>query len=307
MATDFKGYLIEEFIEDYEEGSLQRREALKLIGGVVGSVAIANSLLAACTPAPTDGALVVTAASLSSDDAATAEPGFAVAGEDITFPGQDTTLMAYHARPAEEGMFPAALVCHENRGLTEHIKDVARRLASSGYAVLAVDLLTREGGSGSLDPSDVPGILGNTPPDQFVQDFISGWEWLKAQEYVNPDGVVMTGFCFGGGVTWRVAIGLPALRAAVPFYGPHPAPEELQSVQAAVLAIYAESDQRINQSIPQIEAAMEEYGKVYENVIYPDTSHAFHNDTGSRYAPQAAADAWTRTLAWFEKYQAGGK
>ncbi len=303
MATDFKGYLIEEFIEDYEEGSLQRREALKLIAGVVGSVAIADSLLAACTPAPSNGFPVVTSATLGDDDPATTQSGSLVAGEDIAFPGQDTTLMAYHARPAEEGTFPAALVCHENRGLTEHIKDVTRRLASSGYAALAVDLLTREGGSASLDPSDVPGLLGNTPSEQFVQDFISGWEWLKAQEYVNPDGVVMTGFCFGGGVTWRVAIGLPELRAAVPFYGPHPAPQELESVQAAVLAIYAESDQRINQTIPQIEAAMEQYGKVYEKVIYPDTSHAFHNDTGPRYAPEASADAWSRTLAWFEKYQ----
>jgi len=303
MATDFKGYLIEEFIEDYEEGSLQRRQALKLIAGVAGSVAIADSLLAACTPAPSGGFPLVTSATLGGDDPATAEGGFLVAGDDITFPGQDTKLMAYHSRPAKEGSFPAALVCHENRGLTEHIKDVTRRLASSGYAALAVDLLTREGGSASLDPSDVPGLLGNTPPEQFVQDFISGWEWLKTQEYVNPDGVVMTGFCFGGGVTWRVAIGLPDLRAAVPFYGPHPAPEDLESIQAAVLAVYAESDQRINQSIPQIEAAMEEYGKVYENVIYPDTSHAFHNDTGPRYAPEASADAWSRTLAWFEKYQ----
>ena len=264
---------------------------------------MANSLLAACSLGPTNGAPVIPLATLGGDDPAVAESGSLVTGEDMTFPGIDTELMAYHARPAEGGSFPAALICHENRGLTEHIKDVTRRLASSGYAALAVDLLTREGGSASLDPSDVPGLLGNTPPNQFVEDFLSGWEWLKTKEYVNPDGVVMTGFCFGGGVTWRVAIGLPELRAAVPFYGPHPAPQELESVQAAVLAIYAESDQRINQSIPQIEAAMVKYGKVYENVIYPDTSHAFHNDTGSRYAPDAAMDAWSRTLAWFEKHR----
>ena len=305
MATDFKGYLTEEFIEDYEEGSIQRREALKLIGGVVGSIAIADSLLAACSPIPSTGLPVATAASLTSDEPGLTEGDAAVAGEEITFPGRDATLMAYHARPADEGAFPAALVCHENRGLTEHIKDVTRRLASAGYAALAVDLLTREGGTAELDSSEVPGILGNTPPEQFVQDFISGWEWLKSQAYVDPSGVVMTGFCFGGGVTWRVAIGLPELRAAVPFYGPHPAPQDLESVQAAVLAIYAESDQRINQSIPQIEAAMEEYGKVYEHVIYPDTSHAFHNDTGSRYVAEAAMDAWSRTLTWFEKYRSG--
>ena len=302
MATDFKGYLIEEFLEDYQEGSLQRREAIKLIAGVVGGVAIADSLLAACTPAPTYGSPAVTSATLGTSEPSAAEGDVAVLGEEITFPGLEATLMAYHARPAEEGAFPAALVCHENRGLTEHIKDVTRRLASAGYAALAADLLTREGGTASLNSSEVPGILGNTPPEQFVQDFVDGWEWLKSQEYVNPDGVVMTGFCFGGGVTWRVAIGLPELRAAVPFYGPHPAPEELQSVEAAVLAIYAENDQRINQSIPQIEAAMEQYGKVYEKVIYPDTSHAFHNDTGPRYAAEAATDAWSRTLEWFDRY-----
>ena len=302
MTTDFKGYLIEEFLEDYEEGSLQRREAIKLIAGVVGGVAIADSLLAACTPAPSNGSPIVPSATLGTSEPSAAEGDVAVLGEEITFPGRDATLMAYHARPAEEGAFPAALVCHENRGLTEHIKDVTRRLASAGYAALAVDLLTREGGTAALDSSEIPGILGNTSPEQFVQDFVDGWEWLKSQEYVNPSGVVMTGFCFGGGVTWRVAIGLPELRAAVPFYGPHPVPEELESVQAAVLAIYADSDQRINQSIPQIEAAMEQYGKVYEKVIYPDTSHAFNNDTGPRYAAEAAKDAWSRTLAWFDRH-----
>ena len=302
MATDFKGYLIEEFLEDYEEGSLQRREAIKLIAGVVGSVAIAGALLAACTPAPTNGAPVIPSATLGTGEPPATEGDAAVAGEEITFPGRDATLMAYHARPAAEGAFPAALVCHENRGLTEHIKDVTRRLASAGYAALAVDLLTREGGTAALDSSEIPGILGNTSPEQFVQDFVDGWEWLRSQEYVSPNSLVMTGFCFGGGVTWRVAIGLPELRAAVPFYGPHPAPEELQSVEAAVLAIYADSDQRINQSIPQIEAAMKQYGKVYEKVIYDDTSHAFHNDTGPRYAAEAATDAWSRMLAWFDRY-----
>lgn len=310
MTTDFRGYLIEEFIEDYEEGTLARRDALKLIGGVVGSVAIADSLLVACTPPLSTGTALVapTLAEETTSASATADPGETeaaaddqvVVGEDMSFPAPDTALMAYHARPIAEGQFPAALICHENRGLVEHIKDVTRRLAADGYASLAVDLLTREGGTAALDSSQVPGILGNTPPDQFVQDFISGWEWLRSQPYVDPDGVVMTGFCFGGGVTWRVAIGLPDLRAAVPFYGPHPDPEELESVEAAVLAIYAESDQRINQSIPQIEAAMEEYGKVYENIIYPNTDHAFHNDTGPRYNAEAATDAWSRTLAWFD-------
>jgi carboxymethylenebutenolidase len=115
----------------------------------------------------------------------------------------------------------------------------------------------------------------------------------------------MVGFCFGGGVTWRVAIGLADLRAAVPYYGPHPDPNELAAIQGAVLAIYAGRDDRINQSIPAIEAEMQRLGKVYEKVTYPDTDHAFHNDTGSRYDPAAATDAWSRTLAWFDRYLRG--
>ncbi len=320
--TDFKGYLLDEFLEDYQEGHLTRREALKLIAAVTGSLALANVILAACTPPPqaaSPAAPTSTSAPAATSTpeptstppeptaTSTAEAAPSPTGEieasDVEFPGQDTTLMGYLARPAGDGSFPAVLVCHENRGLTDHIKDVARRVAMAGYVGLAVDLLSRQGGTAAIgDSSQVPGVLGNTPQDQFVQDFVSGWRWLQTQPYVQPDRVGMVGFCFGGGVTWRVAIGLPELRAAVPFYGPHPSPDEVPNIQAAVLAIYAGNDTRINQSIPAIEAAMQQNNKVYEKVIYPNTDHAFHNDTGSRYNAEAAQDAWARTLAWFEQY-----
>jgi carboxymethylenebutenolidase len=112
----------------------------------------------------------------------------------------------------------------------------------------------------------------------------------------------MVGFCFGGGVTWLVATQMPELLAAVPFYGPHPPVEDVPNIQAAVLAIYAGNDERINQGIPPIEEAMLANGKIYEKVIYPNTDHAFHNDTGPRYNAEAAQDAWSRTLAWFDNY-----
>jgi carboxymethylenebutenolidase len=329
MATDFKGYLLEEFLEDYQGGLITRREAAKLIGGIVGSLALADVLLAACTPAAGNGSspTVVPATSVGTgpdpsasatgpaseasaarpeDSATEASSPAATPAEsgDLSFPGEDATLLGYLARPAGDGPFPAVLVCHENRGLTDHIRDVTRRLASAGYVGLAVDLLSRLGGSAANDESQIPGLLGNMPPDQFLQDFTAGWRWLQAQPYVRPERVGMVGFCFGGGVTWRVAIGLADVSAAVPFYGPHPDPAELASVQAAVLAIYAGRDTRINQSIPAIEAAMQQSGKVYEKVVYPDTDHAFHNDTGSRYDPPAATDAWARTLAWFGQYVA---
>ncbi len=321
--TDFKRYLLDEFVEDYQEGHLSRRETLKLIAGLTGSLALANSIVAACTPAsqatstsapaptsqpaaapttPPTAQPTSTPAQATTTEPTTVPPG-EMKGRDVEFPGQDATLMGYLALPAGSGTFPAVLVCHENRGLTEHIKDVTHRVATAGYVGLAVDLLSRQGGTAAVgDSSQAPGILGNTPPEQFVQDFISGWRWLQSQPLVQADRVGMVGFCFGGGVTWRVAIGLPELRAAVPFYGPHPSPDEVASIQAAMLAIYGELDQRINQGIPAIEAAMQQNGKVYEKVVYPNADHAFHNDTGSRYNPEAAQDAWARTLDWFEQY-----
>lgn len=311
MATDFKGYLQSEFIEDYEEGLLTRRQALKLLAGVTGSLALADVLLAGCSPAgvvPTSAdetavSTVTPVASIEPTRSATPEAGAATAAGDLELPGEGATLSAYQARPTTEDRRPAVLVCHENRGLTEHIKDVTRRLASAGYVALAVDLLSRIGGTDSVsDPADIPGILGNTPPEQFVSDFVSAWHWLQAQEYVITEGVGMVGFCFGGGVTWRVAIGLPDVRAAVPFYGPHPDPSEVGAIRGAVLAIYAGNDQRINQGIPPIEEAMQAAGKTYEKVIYPGVDHAFHNDTGSRYNAEAATDAWARTLDWLNRY-----
>lgn len=327
--TDFQRYLLEEFVEDYQEGLLTRREALKLLAGVTGSLALATSILAACAPpaqpattsaptaaptaapttAPTNTAMpqaTATAAPIAATaPTATAamSSGEIEAGE-VEFPGEGgVTLLGYLARPAGDGPFPVVLVCHENRGLTEHIKDVTRRVAQAGYVGLAVDLLSRQGGTAAIsDSTQVPGLLSSAPPDQYVQDFTRGWRYLQQQPYVKADSVGMTGFCFGGGVTWRVAIGLPELRAAVPFYGPHPSADEVQDIQAAVLGIYAERDQRITGGVETIEAAMQANNKVYEKMIYPDTDHAFHNDTGPRYNAAAAQDAWAKTLAWFDQY-----
>jgi carboxymethylenebutenolidase len=112
----------------------------------------------------------------------------------------------------------------------------------------------------------------------------------------------MVGFCFGGGVTWRMAVAVPELKAAVPFYGPHPPASDVPKINAAVMAVYGGNDTRINSGIPEIEAAMQANNKVYEKHIYDGADHAFHNDTSERYNREAALDAWAKTLAWFEKY-----
>ncbi len=332
----FQRYLAEEFAEDYQGGRLNRRQALKLIASVTGSLVLAEAFLAACAPPPQATAIPAptsttppTAAPLLSPTSAaepTVEPTAAeapatapapptapvsgtvspddpaiVAGP-IQFPGEGATLLGYLAQPKGDGPFPVVLVCHENRGLTAHIQDVTRRLAKAGYVALAVDLLSRQGGTEAVGSDNVPGALGNISPDQFVQDFRSGWQHLQTLPFADAERVGMVGFCFGGGVTWRMATHMPELKAAVPFYGPHPPAEDVPNINAAVLAIYAERDQRINQGIPAVEAAMQAHGKIYEKVIYPNADHAFHNDTGSRYNPEAAQDAWARTLAWFGKY-----
>jgi carboxymethylenebutenolidase len=265
------------------------------MGAPTAGASPTDSPEASATPAQETSTETPAAGTVSPDDPAI------LAGA-VEFAADGETLLGYLSRPRGEGVYPVILVCHENRGLTEHIQDVTRRLAKAGYVALAVDLLSRLGGSEALGADQVPGALGNIPPEQFVQDFLSGWRYLQGQAFAQAERVGMVGFCFGGGVTWRVATRMAELLAAVPFYGPHPPVEDVPKIQAAVLAIYGELDQRINQGIPAIEEAMQKNGKIYEKVIYPGADHAFHNDTGPRYKPDAARDAWDRTLGWFERY-----
>jgi len=173
----FQNYLVEEFAEDYQEGHLSRRDALKLIFSVTGSMLVTNSILAACAPPP-EAALAPTALAPAATAAAAAAPSdtsqstlgavdptagptepagetaavgtAAVNTADIELPGEGAALLGALSRPAGADPRPVILVCHENRGLTEHIKDVTRRLAAAGYVALAVDLLSRQGGTGSL-------------------------------------------------------------------------------------------------------------------------------------------------------------
>jgi len=316
----FQRYLVDEFTEDYQEQRLTRRDALKLIASVTGSLIIAEGILAACTPIPleenqkTQPATAVpdatqTQAAQATDtsrpepaDVTVTSDNPAIEAAPIEFPGEGTTLLGYLARPGGDRSAPVILVCHENRGLNPHIEDVTRRLALAGYAALAVDLLSRQGGSPQVGESNVPGALGNIAPGQFVSDFKSGWAYLRDQPFADADRVGMVGFCFGGGVTWLMAVEMSELKAAVPFYGPPPPEEDLPGIQAAVLAIYGEQDSRITGTAERIEAAMLANGKVFEKEIYPNAGHAFHNDTSSRYNAEAATAAWARTLDWFARY-----
>ncbi len=306
-----RNYLVEEFVEDYQEGHITRREALVKLAAIFGSAALASSFLAACVPEPTlapvpPTATVAPRASVAPTPAAgagTVSPDDpAIEAKMIELDAKSDKIAVYLARPKEDGKFPIVLVCHENRGLVEHIKDVTRRLAKAGYAALAIDLLSRQGGTDKVGTANVPSVLGNTPPMQFVEDFKAGLAYMQSQPFVRKDRAGMTGFCFGGGVTWRCATQIAELNAAVPFYGVNPPLEDVPNIQAAVLAIYGGNDARINAGIPAIEEAMKKNNKAFEKIVYEGANHAFHNDTGANYNPEAAKDAWAKTLAWFEKY-----
>ena len=205
-------------------------------------------------------------------------------------------------QPVEEGAFPAVLVCHENRGLTAHIRDVARRFARAGYVSLAIDLLAREGGTDALDRDQIPRLLSNAPANRHVGDFRAGFDYLRTLESVDGERIGMTGYCFGGGVTWDTATAIPELKAAAPYYGRGPALSRVGDIRAAVLGVDAENDSRINAGINALQVALDNAGVTYQFNIYPGVDHAFHNDTGSRYVEEQATQAWQDTLDWFETY-----
>jgi carboxymethylenebutenolidase len=139
-------------------------------------------------------------------------------------------------------------------------------------------------------------------PSQKVSDFQAGFNYLQTLGAVKKSATGMVGFCFGGGITWRVATAIADLKAAVEFYGPNPPLEDVPKIHAAILGLYGGLDQRIDSGIPAIEAAMKQNGKVFEKTIYPGANHAFHNDTGGAWNPDAAYDAWGKALDWFKRY-----
>jgi len=165
-----------------------------------------------------------------------------------------------------------------------------------------IDLLSREGGTAAHDRDEVPALLSGAPAERHVGDFAAGLAYLQSLDYVDGNRIGMTGYCFGGGITWRCAVALPDLKAAVPFYGPAPDLEQVPNTKAAVFGVYAELDERINAGKDPLEQALIEAGINHQMKVYPGVNHAFHNDTGQRYVEEQATQAWLDTLAWFEQY-----
>jgi carboxymethylenebutenolidase len=199
-----------------------------------------------------------------------------------------------------KGKLGGIIVVHENRGLNPYIEDVARRAALAGFITLAPDALTPLGGYPGNDDQGRE-MQSKRDPKEMEEDFISAFEYLK----VHPDcngKVGVVGFCYGGGIANRMAVRLPDLAAAVPFYGSQPTAEDVPKIQAPLLLHYASLDTRITGGWPAYEAALKANGKKYQAYIYDNVNHGFHNDTTPRYDKAAAELAWSRTIDFFKKY-----
>jgi carboxymethylenebutenolidase len=191
------------------------------------------------------------------------------------------------------------VVVHENRGLNPYIEDVARRLGVAGFLSLAPDELTPVGGYPGNDDKGRD-LQATLDPKKMIEDFVAAAVYLKSHpECTGKVGVV--GFCYGGGVANTLAVRLPDLAAAVPFYGMQPPTADVAKIRAPLLIHYAATDERINEGWPAYEAALQANKIAYTAHIYPGTNHGFHNDTTPRYDAAAAALAWDRTVEFLNR------
>ena len=222
----------------------------------------------------------------------------------VSAKGERSDVLGYLAKPHEATSLPGVVVIHENKGLTPHIEDVARRFAREGFVAIAPDLLSRKGGTSRFaSPTDATAALRDIPSAELDEDLMATVSLLASDPSVNPESIAVVGFCFGGGMAWRLVTKDSRIKAAVPFYGVNPNLKYVPKIEAAVLAIYGELDERINAGIDDITQAMENANKTFKKIIYPGAQHAFHNDANpDRYHPQAARQAWQETLDWLRQW-----
>ena len=287
-AQDFDQELLILF-DAYVHGSLDRRGFLEraqkfAIGGVTASM-----LLASLSPN------FAAAQVVAKDDKR-------ITTEMIQYPSTagSGTVKGYLAKPANAtGKLPVVLVIHENRGLNPHIEDIARRLALDNFVAFAPDALTPLGGYPG-DEDKARELFAKLDQKKALEDFVAAANFLNNRPESNGKiGVV--GFCYGGGMAHNLAVRLPALNAAVPFYGNLPATEDAAKVKAPLLIQFAAVDERINAAWPVYEAALKAASVRYTSYVYPGTQHGFNNDTTPRFDASAAKLAWERTIAFFNQ------
>ncbi|GAB2559719.1 dienelactone hydrolase family protein [Nocardia heshunensis] len=301
--TPLQRYIAEEIATDHAEGLFSRREALRRLGLMGIGTPAAVALLAACGESAKQAAPSTTAAPSASPSAPPPGKATAVPSTAITLPGPDgrTLQAAWAQASAPKG---GVLVIHENKGLTDHIRSITGRFAGVGYSALAVDLLSEEGGTATFtDDAAATAALSKIPNDRFVADLRAGLAELGRR--VPGKKLGATGFCFGGGLTWLLLTSAtPELAAATPFYGPFPDGGQFTGSKAAVLAVYGALDTRVDATRAAAESALDQAHLPHDTYVADNADHAFFNDTGARYQPTAAAEAWKRVIDWYGKYLA---
>jgi carboxymethylenebutenolidase len=291
-ASDFPREVLELF-NGYSHGTMNRREFLNraakhAIGGFT-----AAAMLESLSPNFAWGQQV------AEDDAR-------IKAENLTYPSPQGsgTMRGYFARPAKaEGKLPGVLVIHENRGVNPHIEDIVRRLAVEGYVAFAPDALTPVGGYPG-DEDKARALFSKLDAKKRAEDMIAAADFLKSHPECTGR-IATVGFCNGGGVVNLLAVRIPDLAAAVPFYGTQPSAADAARIKAPLLIHYAEHDDRVNAGWRPFEAALKANGVRYEMHMYPGTNHAFYNDTTPRYNEAAAKLAWSRTLAFLKEHLKG--
>lgn len=273
--------------DEYTHKPLKRDDFLKRLAKLTGSMAAALSVL------PLLEVNYAQAATVSHTDDR-------IKTESITYPGADTTMKGYLARPAAAGKYPAVVVIHENRGLNPHIEDITRRLALAGFVAMAPDALSAAGGT-PTDETQMRELFGKLDATATRTNFVKAVDYLKTYP-VSTGKVGCVGFCWGGAMANQLAIHAPDLKAAVPFYGRQPDAADVPKIKAAVQLHYGGLDERINAGIPAYEAALKAAGVPYELYIYEGAQHAFNNDTApTRYNEAAAKLAWERTTKFLKE------
>jgi carboxymethylenebutenolidase len=290
---------IESLVHLYVDGAFSRRELVRRVAKHTGSVAAALAALG--------GYEAFAQASVPCPATVQVPPDAPdIVAQDVTYPGDAGDMFGYTAWPSnsDSQVLPGVIVVHENRGLVDHIKDVTRRVARAGFVGLAPDLLSRQGGTAQFtDPAAQAAAYGRTTLAERQADLISSLAYIKTLPNVVFDHIGVVGFCAGGGNVWNLAVVVPDFKAVVPFYGtPVPAVDAVANITAPVLALYAELDRNLTVSMAPVMTAMLQQQKTLGFVVYQGANHAFHNDTGPNYNPEVACDAWSRAMAWFNKY-----
>jgi len=209
------------------------------------------------------------------------------------------------SRSESPAQLPGIIVVHENRGLNPHTEDVARRFALANFMAFAPDVLTSAGG---YPGDDYQGgqLFRQIDNDKKFEDIVASALWLKNRSDCTGK-IGVTGFCYGGSVSNRLAVRLGEdLAAAVPFYGGGVDAADVSRIKAAILVQHGELDTRLVEAWPDYDAALTAANVTHEGHIYPNALHGFFNDaTPERYNESAATEAWTRTIDWFNRYVRG--